>query len=328
MAGNRLADKISKIVSAILPKIRGMHPETGPTPCHQFRANRQLRRVNFLRNDSVRYLHVLLLCFTALLTGCAQFSGKFPSGLWQSAPPLAPWELQMFPIETNWAAYDEEIPVVLAGLPEVVPGSHTLPKVLAPGDQGSQSSGVAWAAGYSAFSYLQRQKGSDPEYICAPAAIFNRLNRGRNQAISILSALRYLQHHGCPHEKYMPYREADYVYQPGALAREDAENYRARGFGRVDFQDSEQIKAHLLQGSVVIVRMRISENFVKHQGPVWRVPAGREVGSQALALIGYDDARSVYIVQNSAGGEWGTYGRTGIPYEWFMRLAEKAYVVW
>ncbi|MCR9143524.1 MAG: C1 family peptidase [bacterium] len=246
----------------------------------------------------------------------------------QRKPPLMPWEVQMHPIETNWAKYDESVPIVIASVAEDMPVSHTIPGLLAPGDQGSQSSGAAWAVGYAAFSHAQRHRRGQADYICSPAAIFNRLNRGRNQAVSILATLQLLEQSGCPHEKYMPYRENDYVYQPGRLALEDAERYRVSGYGRVDYQDLEQVKAHIYQGSVVILRLRISENFVNHRGREWRVPAGQEVGSQTLAIVGYDEARGVFILQNSAGGEWGEYGRTAIPYHWFIRLAEKAYILW
>ncbi len=269
------------------------------------------------------YIRVLLAATVAffLIPGCQLLPGNRP-------PPLMPWEMQMHPIETNWAKYDEDVPVVIAGVPEDLPRSYVIPGLLAPGDQGSQSSGAAWAAGYAAFSHAQRHKRGQADYICSPAAIFNRLNRGRNQAISILASLRLLEKSGCPNEKYMPYREADYVYQPGRLAQEDALRYRVRGYGRVDYQDIDQMKAHLYQESVVILRLRISENFVHHRGSEWRVPAGQEVGSQTLVVVGYDDHRGVFILQNSLGGEWGEYGRTAIPYGWFVRLAEKAYILW
>lgn len=266
-------------------------------------------------------MRYVLLCVLLICMQCQAL-------ITPAEPPLSPWELQMYPVETNWSDYEEGVPMVIASLPEDAPAEFVLSGVLAPGDQGSHSSGTAWAVGHAAFSHLVRTKRGQTDYVCSPAFIFNSLNRERNQAISILSALQLLEQQGCPHEKHMPYRLDDYVYKPGRLAQEDAARYRVNGFGRVDFQDHDQMKAHLLQGSLVILRMRISENFVNHKGREWRVPAGKEVGSQTLVVVGYDESRGVYIVQNSVGGTWGEYGRTGVPFSWFIRLAEKAYVLW
>lgn len=282
----------------------------------------------YLRDIGLRvvshFMFRVLLIPAGMFFCFAQCQILFGSG----QPPLVPWEVQMHPIETNWAEYDESVPIVIASVPENIPNRHIIPGLLAPRDQGSQSSGAAWATGYAAFSYVQRHKRGQADYVCSPASIFNQLNRGKNQAISILATLRLLEESGCPHEKYMPYRVNDYVYKPGHLAEEDAARYRVRGYGRVDYQDIEQMKAHLLQDSIIILRMRISENFVYHKGREWRVPAGQEVGSQTLAVVGYDESRGVFILQNSAGGEWGEYGRTAVPYKWFIRLAEKAYILW
>ena len=238
------------------------------------------------------------------------------------------WELQQWGIAPEWSEPEEQVPFVLAGLPSDAPERFVLPGMLAPGDQLGQASGTAWAVGYAATTYLFRTKRNQHDYECAPAFIYNQLNERADRGIEIIEAAELVKRMGCPRENLMPYQAADYVSRPTAAALADAREHRIRGYGRVDFVDLNQIRAHLLQGSVVIVTLRISENFIGLRENVWENPAGRQRGRHTLAVIGYDNAQGAFIVQNSAGGRWGSYGRAAIPYVWFVRLAQKAYVVW
>ena len=126
----------------------------------------------------------------------------------------------------------------------------------------------------------------------------------------------------------MPYVAEDYVRRPSNEAILDAENYMISGFGRVDFTDLRQVQAHLLQGSVVIVTMRVTENFLILKEAVWEQPRGAPRGRHTLALIGYDDGKKLFTLQNSAGFRWGDQGFVQIPYAWFLRMTDQAYVLW
>lgn len=272
------------------------------------------------------FLPVILAAAAVWIPSCSAFSDRDPRGPGPQA--MQAWELQEFPMRAGWSERDLSVPLAIAGLPDEVPPSYVLPSLPAAGDQGRQASGTAWAVGYTAQTYLQRTKYGKRSYVCAPAFVYNMVNQRRNVGVTILESAELLYERGCPDEKYMPYRADDYVYRPGTGAVQDAGRHTIRGFGRVDFTDLDQVKAHLLQGSVVVVNMRISENFVTHKGPIWARPSGAVAGLQTVAVVGYDERSGVFTIQNSVGGAWGQYGRTNVPYVWFLRLVRTAYVIW
>ena len=282
--------------------------------------------MNFSRIYVPSWFYVAFFAFAFI--GCALGGENSANPLQRETPAIVQWEIQQFPIDPAWSKKDLELPMVLAGLPEELPEYFVLEGLLAPGDQGLQASSTAWAAGYTANSYLQRKTNGRKDYVCSAAFIYNQLNKQNNESVSILDSLRLLKKQGCPNERYMPYQPRNYAYQPGSRAREDAERYTIQGFGRVDFIDEAQVKAHLLQNRIVIVRLRVSQNFIKLKDDIWRNPAGHMLGARTVALVGYDDRKRVFLMQNSAGGRWGSYGRAGIPYDWFIRLAARAYVIW
>lgn len=246
----------------------------------------------------------------------------------EERPRTGVWSLQSANIQPEWFEDEQDVPFLLAGLTEDAPDAYMLPAMIAAGDQGPQASGTAWAAGYTATSYLVRKKNNSGQYVCSPAFIYNELNEKQNRGIEIYEALILLKNTGCPDMRYMPYKPMDYSTAPDRTAYNSAAAHRIQGFGRVEFFDLNQVKAHLLQGRVVIVTLRITENFLTLDQYVWEAPSGERRGRHTIALIGYDDVRNQFIFQNSAGAAWGQYGRGAIPYVWFVRMAQKAYVLW
>jgi hypothetical protein len=124
----------------------------------------------------------------------------------------------------------------------------------------------------------------------------------------------------------MPFNEKDFFRKPGPDALQNADAFRVRGYSRIDFRDFDQVHAHLLQGSVLIVSMKITENFVDLREPLW-TPAGKFVAIHTVGVIGYDITRQEVLIQNSAGGTWGHFGTARMPWIWFQRLTEKAFVL-
>ena len=245
-----------------------------------------------------------------------------------TSPELEQARLDQFAVEPVWTEEELETPEVLAGLPEDAPEAFLLPDLPPVEDQGIQASGTAWAAGYLAASYYQWRKKGRKEFLCSPAFLYNQLNNGRNEGIETIHALKLLKNIGCSHMDFMPYKPEDYTRMPGNQAFQNAANYPIAGFGRIDFTDVDQIRAHLLQGSVIIATLRVTEDFLTLKKAVWGPPRGRPRGRHTMALIGYDHKKELMTLQNSAGPQWGDQGFVQIPYEWFLRLTDKAYVLW
>ncbi len=256
-----------------------------------------------------------------LLIGCSSYS-------LDNSKNRGKWKLKELQVKANWNRKDKKIPLILAALPKEVPDQYRLDNIPPAGNQGSQASGVAWAVGYFAATRLQRKKKENKHYQCAPAFIYNCLNGGIDRGIEIVSALEHLKTHGCPEEKYMLYIAQDPAHQPSSRARNNAQKYRINGFGRVEYTDLDQVRAHLLQNKPIIVTMLISENFTNLDDANWTGPEGQALGLHTLAIIGYDDTKQIFFLLNSVGTKWATKGQTTIPYSWFIRLIKKAYVMW
>ena len=238
------------------------------------------------------------------------------------------WQLGDFPVRPGWSQDDRDVPLALSPLPDPLPREFVLKGNLPMGNMGPQASGTAWAAGFTAFSFLVQLEKGDKEFLCSPAFLYNRLNGGKNNGIELFDALLMLRDTGCPDISLMPYRPFDFLYQPGTEAIQDAGKHRIQNFARVDFTDAEQVKGHLLQGHPVLATLRIFDNFLGLEGKNWSRPLGRPRGRHTVAVIGYSDRREEFLIQNSVGSAWGDNGRVWIPYSWFIRLTEKAYVLW
>lgn len=237
------------------------------------------------------------------------------------------WKYNEEAILPGWTREDLQVPVALAGLPDNPPKLFRLSGIPPVGNQGRQANGTAWAVGYFGISYVYRNQGKEPDYLCSPSFIYNQLNEGRDGGIEILNALIFSVRNGCSHWDKMPYIPTDYMSKPSLAAFNSAAEHRARGYARVDFTDISQVKAHLLQGSPVLITMRIAENFLDFDDDTY-VPSGEAAGRHTVVVIGYDDDQDRFLIQNSAGEDWGTEGRGGLPYAWFLRLVGQAYVLW
>lgn len=234
--------------------------------------------------------------------------------------------LENFPVHPAWSEEEILIPLIIAGLPDNPPDNFTISNLPPVGNQGPHPSGTAWAAGHVAMTRLimSRKKA---DYVCSPSFIYNQLKKN-NRGIEIIEALHLLKESGCPDISYMPYDPQNIHSKPNEAALKNAAANKIDGFGRVDFTDVDQVRAHLLQGSVVIATLRITGDFLTLNKGHWENPEGVLVGRHTLAIIGYEHKKRVFILRNSAGIHWGEFGITRIPYAWFVRLTGQAYVIW
>lgn len=265
------------------------------------------------------YYCLILIAFLAL-----SYSSNCSSGLGEGNKK---WNLKTYKVQTKWNTKGKKVPFAVASLPKKVPSRFILPNLLPAGNQGQLASGTAWATGYFAVSYLQRQK-KPSSYLCAPAFIYNSLNGGTDSGIEIIDALHFLKKRGCPPESDMPYHNQDPARPPSTRAKQNAINYRINGFARVDYIDIDQIRAHLLQKKPMVVTMVISKNFIKLDKLVWEQPIGASKGRHTMAIIGYDDSKELLYLLNSVGKDWGEKGQVAVSYAWFIRLSRQVYTLW
>lgn len=123
---------------------------------------------------------------------------------------------------------------------------------------------------------------------------------------------------GAPHETIWPYVIARYRTRPTAAAFRDGERHEAVLYQRLT-HDLQQLKACLADGYPFVFGFSVYESFegvdVARTGDAPMPSLGEQLlGGHAVLAVGYEDARSRFIVRNSWGASWGQAGYFTLPY--------------
>ncbi|HLL28060.1 MAG TPA: C1 family peptidase [Xanthobacteraceae bacterium] len=235
------------------------------------------------------------------------------------------------------------VPKFREALPAKVDLSANMPPI---GDQGGMGACVAWSAGYGLRSYYLKKNAkadiSKPENVPSPAYIFNHGSAmdqpnvpcaKRGMLISI--ALETLKG-GVVSAAEMPYNDKTCGPPPDLEMQSRAKKFRIDGWAFVDPDDFTAIKTSLANGDPVVFGMQVSADDLskfgdpkksKVDGVYKRNPNAATDGGHAEVLIGYDDSKQAFRVQNSWGPDWGDHGRFWLSYETFKSDATDAYIV-
>jgi C1A family cysteine protease len=223
----------------------------------------------------------------------------------------------------------------LADLPGAVDMTSEMPPV---GDQGSQNSCVAWAAGYydkTHVEYIEHRYGwgdptwtlDVPEHQISPAFIYNQINAGRDAGASILDAQIMLCDQGSCMLSDFPYHDNDYVTWPSESAYAHAITYRGNdsyGISITSDVGINQVKYVLAANTTCVLGINIYTNFdnIERYDTVYTVhdKTGRSRGGHALCIVGYDDNKQTadgpgaFRLVNSWGTGWGNHGYCWMSY--------------
>jgi hypothetical protein len=135
---------------------------------------------------------------------------------------------------------------------------------------------------------------------------------------------------GVPNKTDFPYYPDDpkaCIQLPSETIRRSAADYRLAWKATVDTNDITQIKSFLAGGYAVLIAFRVDTDFYAVVGDsVYDNRGSHYVAGHALAVVGYDDAKSAFRVINSWGESWGSRGLGWISYETFKVRATEAYV--
>lgn len=231
----------------------------------------------------------------------------------------------------------EQLPVVQPPeVPDLPPAVDLRPDFPPPGDQGGLGSCVAFATTYALRSYLERpvhrqplaDAAGAPDYarIFSPAFTYNNIPKGPGGGSTFPYALSFLAKYGA-----LPWRESPYdglrVGPPADAAQlRRAEAFKLGGWGRIDVK-TRDLKAFLATKHPVLFGAMIDQGFQEaKEGHIWNRKAGALLGGHAMVLVGYDDAKNAFRVQNSWGAAWGGSGTGWIDYDWFQKLVDEAYI--
>ena len=185
---------------------------------------------------------------------------------------------------------------------------------------------VSWAVTYAAGSDAMERADAEHRRVALSPAFTYALAGGTpncQRGTSITRTLEILRTVGA-----LPLEE--FAFDGNACTREPsgdemarAARWRIKGWSRVDAHDLGAVKGQLARGRPVIFAMAVGPKFQAHRGAgvFSALDTGPGLDGHAMVLIGYDDSREAFRLQNSHGREWGDNGYAWIGYTAWQQAA-------
>ena len=198
-----------------------------------------------------------------------------------------------------------EAPKYRAFLPPSADLSRWFPEV---GDQGIQSSCVAWATTYYMRSYYENRQNTSPLKATplSPAYVYNQLtNPDANcrQGLSFQKAFFILKTKGAPPLASFPYSPTSCYVQPDSTVENLASKFKVDSWRRLKKGSADDVKGEIASGRPIVFGMLTPDNFTKIRGAVIYDDIGEsnEAGAHAMTVVGYDDSLQAFRIINSWG---------------------------
>jgi C1A family cysteine protease len=204
--------------------------------------------------------------------------------------------------------------------------SSKLPSVRS---QGDTSTCVSWAATYAAASFAMRARGVDAALSLSPSFTYNQVSRdqwcGRGTTIS--ATLNLLRDVGA-----LPIDE--FVFdggwcgrQPTAAELERAKQFRIKSWAAFDATVLDKVKQQLARGVPVIFATHSTRKMDALRGDAVLEEDDVPGEGHSMVVVGYDDAKRAFLIQNSFGQSWGNKGYGWFGYEYWKRNVRVGYVI-
>jgi C1A family cysteine protease len=211
-------------------------------------------------------------------------------------------------------------------IPERVNLSSKMPIVRS---QFTTSTCVSWAATYAAASLALRAHGLGPSLTLSPSFTYNQVSRDQwcASGTSISSTLNMLRNVGG-----LPVEE--FAFDGGWCGRipnkaelERASRYRIRGWATFDAKDIDKVKEQIARGVPVIFAMRGTPKMFSLRGDAVLEEDDTPGEGHSMVVVGYDDAKKAFLIQNSFGRSWGNNGFGWFGYNFWKRNAGPGFVI-
>jgi C1A family cysteine protease len=196
------------------------------------------------------------------------------------------------------------------------------------GNQGQQGSCAAWATGYAVMGYLMNKKNNthyaSNSELCSPSFLYNLYAKGVDNGSSIPSLLNFGISKGDCTLADMPYNDADCFSQPTSSQYIEAAKNKIDNWKLVNKNNLTTIKSCIVAKYPLVISVEVTENLYKQLSYpyIWYNKSGKSYGRHAIALVGYDDAKHAFKIQNSWGAQWGDHGHFWIDYDFFPQAVE------
>jgi len=133
---------------------------------------------------------------------------------------------------------------------------------------------------------------------------------------------------GLAKEDLWPYRTSDFAKEPNSQVYSDGLNNVIVKYAAVQ-QSETVIKQTLLSGAAVSFGFNVYSSFMygswtSNDPAIMPIPKKNEqmLGGHAVTIIGYDDSKKSFLIQNSWGTGWGNDGKFWMPYSFLLNSTE------
>lgn len=201
-------------------------------------------------------------------------------------------------------------------------------KIPPPRSQAATSTCVSWAATYGAASFALRARAPTTNVVLSPSFTYNQISRDQWCATgtTISATLSLLRDTGALPVGEFAFDAGWCGRLPTAAELERAGQLRIRSWAAFDAA-VDGVRAQLARGVPVIFAMRSTSRMQSLRGDAVLEEDDVPGEGHAMLVVGHDDARSAFLVQNSAGPSWGTRGYGWFGYGFWKRNVRTAFVI-
>ncbi|MCW7463923.1 fibronectin type III domain-containing protein [Leptospira limi] len=209
-----------------------------------------------------------------------------------------------------------------------------------PMDQGTGKDNVGFTVGYGLISYLEAGKkgirnlasigpnsANGQKLLYSANFIYNQLNSGKDQAVSLLDALVLATSRGSVPIELMNESNNNLRVRPKANIVEIGRKARLGRIFKIEPHDLSSVKLALAEKKPVLIGYLVYENFLDPKpDAVFQQGNGDVLGAQSLVILGYNDKKKAFKVWNTWGTNWGDQGYLWISYDSFPKHTKSIYV--
>jgi len=224
--------------------------------------------------------------------------------------------------------------VLETSLPSKVDYRPNMPPVF---DQGSRGSCVSCAITWSDKAFEEISQGDFPAKGLSVAYLYSMCKKNDGipgEGTYLRVAYKILKDYGVCSEDDLPYSELLKLPQPQvpkipSFCHEAAQEFKIASYAKLadltDTPEQRQKAVQLMKEAIfcegpIVGALIVCENFFDVKAPDYTIPIpqGRILGAHAVALVGFDDSKHVFILRNSWGTRWGQDGYAYLPYEFVL----------
>lgn len=208
--------------------------------------------------------------------------------------------------------------------------------------QGAQGSCTSWAVAYAARGYFNKlfnnvnyllPDGSvNHEAVLSPAFVYNQTKVGDcSTGSNVPRALELLKTSGVCTWKDMPYTDKECATQPTEEQKQKAAKFKIKDWGRIE-RDVNTFRKFLYYDFPIVISAILNEDF-KNYGKdtdgsyIWKDGSIKSPSYHAMVIVGYDNKRKAFKIQNSWSTSWANKGYIWMSYEILQNVIREAYVM-